>query len=110
MSATDQDLKNVVKLISDAATLGSSLSGGFSFAEIAEIVTVGQDVQSVFANPSVIWPEYEQLTQAQIADLTAYIQANVTIPSSASIQSVLQAILSAAAAFSQVVQVLAPVI
>ncbi len=99
-AANDAELKTLVKGIADVMTLLSSVSSGFSFAEVAQLIHVGEDIPAIVKDVNVLIPEYKALDDAARADLVAYVNANVVFPVSKNVEQLVQKSLDVAIALS----------
>lgn len=104
-TATDQELKDVVKAIADTETLVSELQGGFSFDELAGLVRVANDLPVLAKDANVIIPEWSALDDAARADLVSYVQLNCKYPASVTVEAWTEKVLCAAVLLSQIYQV-----
>ena len=101
-----QALTEVLQLVNDGANLAAQAVGGFSFAEVSQLVKVVQDLQPVLADKASIIPQFLALDDDGRAALEAWVAANVSIPESSTVTEVLQAIIDFVVAASKVLQVL----
>lgn len=101
--ANNAELKNVVKAIADAASLGGEVSKGFSFDEIAKGYALSQEAKQVFNEKAILLPEWEGMDDEARADLVAFANANVKIPESMDAEKYVKLILASAVALSAVV-------
>jgi hypothetical protein len=106
--ANDQELKDLVKTISDSEALVSELTQGFSFSELSSLVALAGDLPMLSSDGPLLVPEWEALDDAARNDLVQYVQATCKYPSNIAIESYVQKVLSAAVFASKLFQIFVP--
>lgn len=102
-AANNAELKAVVKMAGDAASLISELAKGFSFDEITKGYALSQEIQPLLKEASVFIPEWEKLDDAARADLVQYVKDNLKVPANVAVEAYAQKVLASAIALSAVV-------
>jgi hypothetical protein len=105
--ANDTELKALVKAIGDTEVLVSEIVGGFTFAELTQLVAVATDLPSIVSSASLDFPEWSALDSASQADLVAYVQANCKYPSNMNIEVWVQKVLNAIILLSSIYETIA---
>lgn len=104
----DANLKVVIKSVGDLMALITSIEKGLSFDEVGELIsTIKDGINLIGALPATL-VEYKSLSDADRADLEAYVASEVILPENASVQGFIQEALDGIISLSKLFQYFPP--
>jgi len=95
-------IKQIVKSVGDLSALISSITQGFSFAEVTELIAIAADLPAVIKDAPAVAAQYAALDDESRADLVSYVAQNVSFPANVAVQEGIVLVLDAAIALSKV--------
>lgn len=105
--ANSDELKKIIHGIGDACHVISDVSGGLTFSELPEVLTLVSEVKDVLRDGGLAIPEWESLDDAGRAELEAFAVSEIQLPLNVTAQQYVQKVLKAAVALSAVFQAIA---
>lgn len=102
----DSNIKQIIQDFSDLLSAYTDLTQGNWIGDAKDLFDLIKDgIESVSALTGII-SDWQSLSDADRADLTAFVEANVLLPTNLSVQAFLQQALEAIINFSKVIQML----
>lgn len=98
-------LKQLIKTLADFTALISSITQGFSFSEVKELIALASELPETIKDAPAMLSQYLGLDDESRAELISYVAQNVTFQSDLAVQEGIQTVLDAAVAMSKVFQI-----